>query len=447
MAPKPTEDTLSFPPQAGGPATPTRREWGGRCEQVAEGAPAGGGCAVPLDVTLSSDLVDEGVIAEGGMSWVHRVFDRKFGRRLAMKVLKPDCSERMRRRFQQETLITAQLDHPAIVPVHCVGSDERGRPSRFTMKMVEGETLAELLDRTGRPLRGDALAEFVRNMVRVCDALAFAHSRGIVHCDLKPDNLMLGRFGEVYVMDWGVALARDGHALTVPEELAPTDSVCGTPEYMPPEQAQGRLDLIDERCDVFALGAVIYEAMTLVPPRSGVSPSEVLLEAAWGSVTPPDEFDEDDPPPAELCDITMKALAPAPGDRYFSAEEMRMALERFLHAGAWFTRRRFAAGSCVIREGDRGDRAYFVEQGRCVVYCGKGADRQVLRELGPGELFGELALFASDVRVASVECVTDAVLLEVSEHAVDRELPEGSWTRRMLDTLGRRFVEYDRERR
>ena len=191
---------------------------------------------------------DEGHIGHGGRSQVHMIYDRILLRRSAMKVLAPRLqpSGEDRQRFIEEAQINGQLDHPNIAPIHELSVSNDGS-LYFTMKLVDGHTLEELLRaRNGQVRRFDWVAPFLEILVKVCDAVAFAHSRGVIHRDLKPGNIMVGSFGQVYLMDWGMARLVDGrHDVAIRRDpqrpaLDHEGEVLGTPAYMSPEQAAGR---------------------------------------------------------------------------------------------------------------------------------------------------------------------------------------------------------------
>src|SRR5262245_46712219 len=212
----------------------------------------------------------EAEIGRGGMGLVLRAFDPDCHRALAVKVLRPDCRDRpeLLRRFLEEAQLTAQMQHPGVPPVYEIGELEDGRPF-FAMKLVKGQTLAELLQ--GRQSPAHELSRFVLIFGQVCQTLAYAHSKGILHRDLKPSNGMVGAFGEVQVMDWGLAKLisrtgdREATAVALPREQSTVYSVrseaaepwsvagdaAGTPAFMAPEQARGEVGQLDERCDVF----------------------------------------------------------------------------------------------------------------------------------------------------------------------------------------------------
>jgi serine/threonine-protein kinase len=229
-----------------------------------------------------ADLVEVG---RGGMGVVYRAHDPELHRTLAVKVLLPEHrgDPGLERRFLEEAQLTAQLQHPGIPPVHRIGRLADGRPF-FAMKLVQGRTLADLLGRRSSP--AERLPYFLGIFAQVCQAMAYAHSRGVVHRDLKPGNVMVGAFGEGQVMDWGLAKAlehpsdggRPATADTLPggvvRTVRPGDpgqqtepgALIGTLSYMSPEQAQGAVRLLDRRADVFGLGALLCEVLTGHPP-------------------------------------------------------------------------------------------------------------------------------------------------------------------------------------
>ena len=239
----------------------------------------------------SYELAEE--IARGGMGTVYRARDRRLDRDVALKVMNapapaPGEVERMR----DEARILARLEHPGIVPVHDLGTLPDGRLF-YVMKLVRGRRLDEATASAALPAR-------LRIFERICDAVAFAHAQGVVHRDLKPENVMVGPFGEVLVLDWGVAKRLD-----VPGAPERQGTVLGTPGYMPPEQARGEMDRIDERADVYALGAML----------------QFLMEPGGARGFP-----------RALDAICARARAPRPEDRYSSVRDLAAEVERFLSA-------------------------------------------------------------------------------------------------------------------
>jgi len=238
-----------------------------------------------------------GEIARGGVGVVMHSRDVDLGRDVAMKVLRGDHVQRpsMVQRFIEEAQIAGQLQHPGILPVYELGLLNATTPF-FTMKLVKGRTLAALLQQRSGP--ADDRERLLAVFEQVCQTLAYAHTKGVIHRDLKPSNVMVGAFGEVQVVDWGLAkvlrqggLADERRTLAADESIVATvrtdatdaasvvGSVMGTPAYMPPEQARGHVDRLDERSDVFSLGAILCEILTGQPPYQGEHEA-VLRQAA-----------------------------------------------------------------------------------------------------------------------------------------------------------------------
>jgi serine/threonine-protein kinase len=392
---------------------------------------------------------DLGELARGGMSTVRKVFDKVIRRRVAMKVHDRERDPGGLPHFLEEARITGQLDHPHVVPVHDVQYDERGLPTRFTMKLIEGETLADMLERRGpKPLQGEEFERMLGVVMKICDAVSFAHSRGVIHCDLKPSNILVGSHGQVYLTDWGVAVRRDA------PDIAPGDrstvpfsdtSLCGTPAYMAPEQAWSRRGDIDARTDVYGLGGVLYTMLTLSPPHDGGSTAADLELAKRGAVKRPQELVKDRPLPPGLCRIAMRALSADPLQRYPTVELLKLDLERFMRGGGWFESVHLPKGTWIVREGDQPDAAYILTEGKCELLRVIGGVQTSIRTLDAGEVFGETAIFGSSVRTASILALTDVTLVRVTRDALQRELERTEWLKTFVESLAERFIELDQK--
>jgi tetratricopeptide (TPR) repeat protein len=274
-----------------------------------------------------------GEIARGGTGAVLRARDPDLGRDLAIKVLLEAHQDnpQMQRRFVEEAQVGGQLQHPGVVPVHELGRFDDGR-LYFTMKLVRGHTLHALLGE--RPSPRQDLGRFLAVFEQVCQTVAYAHSRGVIHRDLKPGNVMVGAFGEVQVMDWGLAkvlagaaeeppaagpATAEGGIQTVRSGCTAADShagaVVGTPAYMPPEQAGGRLWQTDERSDVFGLGGILCQILTGQPPYVGPGGRELCRLAESGDLAAAFARLDGCGADPELVRLAKECLAPEPADR------------------------------------------------------------------------------------------------------------------------------------
>jgi serine/threonine-protein kinase len=379
-----------------------------------------------------------GELGRGGMGEVRYVVDRWLRRGLAMKLLGDDMKDDhdSLTRFVEEAQITGQLDHPNIVPVYELGRTPAGEPF-FTMKRVRGVTFADaVLDLGAAKLSVDNLERLVDIVIRVCDALEFAHSRGVVHRDIKPTNVMIGDFGQVFLLDWGLAQINSSERLT-----SDKGRVVGTPGFMAPEQALQ--EHVDERCDIYALGGLLYCVLSDRMPHPGRTAQARLAHTRAEPVSPPNEVRSGADLPPELCRIAMKALAREPDARYASVADLRKDLRQFQRGGGWLHTREITAGTEIIREGDDAANAYIVVSGVCEAVHVSDGKRRVLRRMGPGEVFGETALLTGRKRTASVYAVDDVVLKVVTRASLDRELQRSSWVHAIVRVLAERFGDVD----
>jgi PAS domain S-box-containing protein len=282
--------------------------------------------------------------ATGGIGRVWLARDNDLGRNVALKELRPECAEHatLGARFLQEAQITGQLEHPGIIPVYELVRARDGQQPFYTMRFVKGRTLSEAARAYhDTRLAGQAdplgLPALLNAFVTVCNTVAYAHSRGVIHRDLKGQNVILGDFGEVVVLDWGLAkrVGRpegEAPALSVAFNEAGADSgytmqgqALGTPAYMAPEQSAGRLDLIDRRTDVYGLGAILYEILTGAPPFTGSSTEEVLRKVREEAAASPRQHWPEVPPALEA--VCLRALAKQPADRPAAAADLALEVQ------------------------------------------------------------------------------------------------------------------------
>ena len=314
------------------------------------------------------------VYGQGGLGRVWLARDKNLNREVALKEIRPDVKVdgAEMNRFVTEAQITGQLDHPNIIPIYELGRQEEGKPPFYTMRFMRGQTLRDAVKEYHRKRKkgGDSpmdLQRLLNSFVGMCNALAFAHSKGVVHRDLKPANVMLGAFGEVVVLDWGLAKMMDQ-----PEEetqVFPSIRVSegehnsrtqmgqtmGTPAFMAPEQAEGRLDHIDSRSDIYGLGATLFNILTDDTPHKGKTTIETLQGIVKGAIPSPRDVDSSVPPALDA--ICSKAMQRVRVDRYQSAQDLADDIQRWLvdepvsaypepfmkRAGRWIRRHRTLA--------------------------------------------------------------------------------------------------------
>jgi serine/threonine protein kinase len=260
------------------------------------------------------------LLGRGGMGAVYKARDKELDRLVAVKLIRPELarSPEMLRRFKQELILARQVTHKNVIRIFDLGQSDGTK--FITMDFVEGQDLRALLRERGKLPPPEA----AKIMLQICRALEAAHAEHVIHRDLKPQNIMLGENGRVYVMDFGIA--RSAH---VPG-MTQTGALMGTPEYMSPEQARG--EKLDERSDIFSLGVVFYEILTGKSPYPSDTPLATLWKRMDEPVTPPSQLERDLPPALDA--IVVKALEIVPENRFGSAREMAHQLEIWLGPSA-----------------------------------------------------------------------------------------------------------------
>lgn len=408
-------------------------------------------------------------VSRGGIGRIDAAADPVIGRKVAIKTLRDELKDddQIALAFGEEAQITGQLEHPNVVPIYDLGEDENGQ--FIVMKLVKGKSLVELIKEEAA--RGDqpaALQRLIQIVLRLCDALSYAHSRGVIHCDVKPDNVMVGDHGQVYLMDWGAALLlsqRQQRSEDQPAEIldsgerpvpswrdsadsfirltatgSDSNSLNGTPAYMAPEQLLGRTEDIHPCTDVFGLGGILYEILTGQPPNDQ---QRFLGQAIYTPLETPTESKLWPQLPPGLCAIALKALSPKREDRHQNIAELRADLEQFLNGGGWFETRVFEAGESIVTEGDAGDAAYIIESGSCEVFKLIEGKQVLIRQLNPGDVFGETAIFTGSARTASVIAKERSSLKVITGPSLNRELDRNPWLAAFVRSLAELFKEAD----
>jgi len=295
----------------------------------------------PVPTSLADyDLL--GVLGEGGMGVVYNARQASIDREVAVKMLKAEmsASPSQRRKFLSEAAVTGELDHPNIVPIYDLGQNADGALF-YSMKKVTGTPWSDVIGR-------NSLLDNLTVLMKVADAVAFAHARGVVHRDLKPENVMLGDFGEVLVLDWGLAVATDGHRPT--PNVSTAFNIAGTPAYMAPELAFGPMEAIGRHSDVYLLGAILYECISGKPPHAGKNARDCLKAAARNKIVPTEKR-------GELVEIALKAMSTRPDDRHASVQSFQEAIRSYqAHSESFALCERAEAGlATAAQSGDYQD--------------------------------------------------------------------------------------------
>jgi tRNA A-37 threonylcarbamoyl transferase component Bud32 len=316
---------------------------------AAQGTPPPGGTDGPTPVLPPLRYKPVQFHAKGNLGEVLRAQDEELNREIALKRILERHADNAdsRRRFLREAEVTARLEHPGVVPVYGIGQDADGRPC-YAMRFIQGQSLRDGINRFHAPdkpgrdpgERRLALRQLLTSFVTVCKTMAYAHSRGILHRDLKPDNIMLGKYGEALVVDWGLARAfqRDEMARSLGEEsltpeldnadATPAGAMVGTPAYCSPEQMRGKWNVVGPASDIFSLGATLYYLLTNRIPYDGVDQLEIMTRITMGDIVPPRHRKKD--VPRALEGICLKAMARKQEARYATALELAADVEDWL---------------------------------------------------------------------------------------------------------------------
>jgi eukaryotic-like serine/threonine-protein kinase len=367
---------------------------------------------------------------------------------MALKYLKANRAEQAlhREAFIAEAQMMGQLQHPNILPVHQLGVSEEGVPY-FTMKLVYGETLQEWLEFSSPPVgSSQRLSESLEIFMKVCDAVSYAHHRGVIHRDLKPANIMVGDFGQVYLMDWGIARLPSSDSSPTQPRYMKTKGVTGTPHYMAPEQAHGNPEDTDERTDVFGLGAILYELLCgQCPYGNDPDPRAILEHAKAGKVVSLEKVLGSIYVSPRLRQITHKTLLQNKTDRYQTVAELKEAIAHFVRGGLHLPRCVYPPGATIVSEGDVGDSAFLIMSGTCRAFRDLDGEREDLSVMKQGDFFGELALVLDEPRSASVEAIDEVTVLILDRSTMEEGFAVDGWTGALIRALAQRFRNLEKE--
>ncbi|MFK7896782.1 MAG: protein kinase [Myxococcota bacterium] len=396
-----------------------------------------------------------GALGQGSVGIVERVVDTQVGRVVARKTLRPEMRDDANalRAFVNEAKILGSLDHGGVIPIFDAYFSDDERPV-YTMRETDGETLSEVLqmDRpSGRvvPLPLDRTLRIIRQL---CEALAHAHDRGVIHLDLKPQNVVIQEYDEVVLVDWGTAFRfapeRAVQKLEAFPELASLsnlipeepDLIVGTPRYMSPEQTEQARGTLRPASDIFSLGILFYQMLTGQLPFEGESLEEILFHIR--ETEPPSPQSINGSLPRRLSSIVLRMLAKAPEDRYAGFAEILSELRAFRSSGAEFPERLFAEGERIFSEDEVGDFACVIAAGEVEISTGEGERRRVLGRHFEGEVIGELALLREMPRSATATALCETRVRMIDSAALTTEVDGlNPWVRMILGGVVERFVD------
>ncbi|MCR9095401.1 MAG: cyclic nucleotide-binding domain-containing protein [bacterium] len=398
-----------------------------------------------------------GKLGEGSLGRVDRVYDAHLARVVAAKTLhaKHLGETNALRSFVNEARILGRLDQAAIIPIFDAGLTPDGLPA-YTMREISGRSLAQHLEMDKRtanvvPL---PLERTLKIITLLCEALGHAHERGIVHLDLKPQNVIVLPYDEVILVDWGAATVYDEDRFSEslgaelfdefgefdPRLVQSDEFIVGTPRYMSPEQTECARSTLTPASDVFSAGILFYQMLTGRLPFQGESLEELLFHIR--ETEAPDPRKVAPGVHARLASLVLEMLAKDPDDRPYDMDAVISELEAFRGSAGEFPLRHFAKGELIIREGEEAPLSFVLVEGEVEIWSGEGESRRVLGRALAGDTFGELGVLRDGPRSASATALSDVVVREIDRASLLAETERLSpWVLAMLEGVVDRFVD------
>jgi serine/threonine protein kinase len=394
-------------------------------------------------------------LGAGSIGKVHAVFDNFLQRVVAHKSMKQEHlnNQNILRTFGNEIKLMGRLSHPGILPVYDAMVGDYGEPS-YIMRYAEGQDLAALMQMPKGKLESVAipLEQSVRILVKLCETLAYAHDHGVLHLDLKPENIMLGRYGEVLIMDWGAARVYDtakfeagikdhtGDGVEIEYKHENRNLLIGTPAYMSPEQLKSPRDQLTPPSDIFSIGILFYQMITGQHPfKERVFEK---LSAKIDSFNPPAAHEVNPDVPYSISRICERMLKKKPEERYQGFREVIKDIDDYQRSGAGAPTRNYAPGETIFKEGDPSNFVCIVVSGNVEISVRKDGKQHVIARLGPNEPFGELAALTGKARTATATALEASVIRMISKQDIAVEIENLSpWVGSMVKALSKRFID------
>ncbi len=398
-----------------------------------------------------SRYIHLGKLGKGGFGEVERCFDKQLNRIIARKVLHHNSKEDPHRinYLVNEARLVCYLDHPGIVPIYDIHVSESGQLS-YTMKLLEGQNLHQHLQTAGDGTLLP-LSRCLQIFTKICETMAFAHDKGVLHLDLKPANVMVGSFGQVMILDWGTAKLYNPsryqeflQASNIPYEgnelHDPIEGSSGSLCHMPLEQMIHQRDTLTPAADVFSAGVLLYHLLSGTSPYNSNDIQSYALDLVTKPVQPIQELRSDLPP--QLAAICMKMLETNHLNRYPNFVEVLADLEELATSGRRFQQRTYAPGEILMRQGDVGEFALLIVEGEVEISIELEGGRQVLATCSKGEMIGELAIFSHQLRMATVTALTPTTTRVMTQGDIETEIDKlPPWVGQMVKGLSNKFID------
>lgn len=394
-------------------------------------------------------------LGEGAVGKVRSVFDTYLQRVAACKELNSShhSNPNVVQTFVNEMKLMGHLNHPGILPIYDAYLGDANDPS-YVMGLANGEDLASMLrmntvNGDGSPL---PLERAVRIIVKLCETLTYAHDRGIIHLDLKPANIMVGHYGEVWIMDWGTARLHEyekyreslkqeiDHAELIDYQHEDENLFIGTPKFMSPEQTRKRRDQLNYASDIFSVGIIFYQMLTGVHPFKAGDLDKLMDKIChWD---PPQVFEVNPDIPINLSRICAKMMKKDLNERYSSFKAVMQDIDEYQNSAAGFPTRTFEAGEVIFREGDPSEYVCIVVTGCVGISINIDGTHKTVARLGSNEPFGELAALTGKPRTATAAALEKSVVRVMRKEDIDDEIKKLSpWVGGIVQVLTTRFVE------